>query len=51
MLVSIVPPTVLEEPTPVAEGVVPEAGTAEPEVIKKGMPNRFCGYMMPKERR
>ena len=36
MLVSIVPPTVLEEPTPAAEGVVPEAAAAEPEVIKKG---------------
>ncbi len=38
MLVSIVPPTVLEEPTPaVAEGA-PEAvaASAEPEVIKKG---------------
>ncbi len=38
MLVSIVPPTVLEEPTPAAVEGVPEAAvaSAEPEVIKKG---------------
>lgn len=38
MLVSIVPPTVLEEPTPVAVEGAPEAAvaSAEPEVIKKG---------------
>jgi large subunit ribosomal protein L25 len=39
MLVSIVPPTVLEEPTPVEGAIAPEgaaAVAAEPEVIKKG---------------
>lgn len=37
MLVSIVPPTVLEEPTPAAAEVAPDAtAPAEPEVIKKG---------------
>ncbi|MDD5491471.1 MAG: 50S ribosomal protein L25 [bacterium] len=38
MLVSIVPPTVLEEPTPAEAAVAPEgaAAPAEPEVIKKG---------------
>lgn len=38
MLVSIVPPTVLEEPTPAEAAVAPEgaAASAEPEVIKKG---------------
>jgi large subunit ribosomal protein L25 len=38
MLVSIVPPTVLEEPTPAVVEGAPEAvaASAEPEVIKKG---------------
>ncbi len=39
MLVSIVPPTVLEEPTPTEAAIAPEgaaAAPAEPEVIKKG---------------
>lgn len=36
MLVSIVPPTVLEEKAPAAEPVETEAAPVEPEVIKKG---------------
>jgi large subunit ribosomal protein L25 len=37
MLISIVPPTILEEPTPVEAAIAPEAvAPVEPEVIKKG---------------
>lgn len=36
MLVSIVPPTVLEEKAPAADAVVAEVAPVEPEVIKKG---------------
>jgi large subunit ribosomal protein L25 len=36
MIINIVAPTILEEPTPGAAATTAEAGTAEPEVIKKG---------------
>lgn len=55
MLVSIVPPTVLEEPTPAAVEGVPEAAAAaaEPEVIKKGKkeeaPEEGASAAPPKE--
>ncbi len=53
MLVSIVPPTVLEEPTPAVVEGAPEAvaASAEPEVIKKGKKEEALeeGAAAPKE--